>query len=177
MAEVATIARPYAEAVFSLADSAGTLTQWSATLGKLAAVAADGEVQRLIGDPKVSGRQLVDLLLSVAGDAGAEARNFVSALVENKRVAALPSVRDIFETLKNEREGTVDTLIETAFPLDDGQLASLVADLEQRFKRKIRPQVTVDRELIGGVRVTVGDEVIDGSVRGKLAAIAIALKN
>ena len=177
MAEVATIARPYAEAVFSLADSAGTLTQWSATLGKLAAVAADSEVQRLIGDPKVSGRQLVDLLLSVAGDAGAEARNFVSALVENKRVPALPSVRDIFETLKNEREGTVDTLIETAFPLDDGQLASLVADLEQRFKRKIRPQVTVDRELIGGVRVTVGDEVIDGSVRGKLAAIAIALKN
>ena len=177
MAEVATIARPYAEAVFSLADSAGTLTQWSATLGKLAAVAADSEVQRLIGDPKVSGRQLVDLLLSVAGDAGAEARNFVSALVENKRVPALPSVRDIFETLKNEREGTVDTLIETAFALDDGQLASLVADLEQRFKRKIRPQVIVDRELIGGVRVTVGDEVIDGSVRGKLAAIAIALKN
>jgi F-type H+-transporting ATPase subunit delta len=177
MAEVATIARPYAEAAFGLADAAGALPQWSAALGRLAQAMASREVNQLLGDPKISPAQLTDLLLAVGGDSTAEMQNFVAALVESKRVPALASVRDIFETLKNEREGTVDAKIESAFPLDDAQLASLVGDLERRFARKILAEVNVDKELIGGVRVSVGDEVIDGSVRGKLAAMATALKN
>lgn len=177
MAEIATIARPYAEAAFGLADAAGQLSQWSAALGRLAQATSSPELHQLLGNPKISASQLVDLLLAVGGDSRAEMRNFLSALVESKRVPALASVRDIFETLKNEREGTVDAAIESAFPLDDAQLASLVGDLERRFDRKIRAQVRIDKELIGGLRVTVGDEVIDGSVRGKLAAMATALKN
>jgi len=181
MAEVATVARPYAEALFSLADGAGTLPQWSETLGKLAQAAGSAELQGLIGDPKLSNRQLIDLLLAplgqTSGQAGDAAKAFVTMLVENKRVAALPSVQQIFEGLKDEREGTVETRIDSAFPLDDAQLSSLVADLEKRFKRKVRAEVQVDPELIGGVRVQVGDEVIDGTVRGRLAAMAVALKN
>jgi len=176
MAEVATIARPYAEALFSLADGSGSLSQWSETLAKLAEAAGSAELQALIGDPKLSNRQLIDLLLSPVGQTDA-AKAFVTMLVENKRVAALPSVQQIFEGLKDEREGTIETRIDSAFPLDDGQLTGLVADLEKRFKRKIRPEVHVDPELIGGVRVQVGDEVIDGTVRGRLAAMAVALKN
>jgi F-type H+-transporting ATPase subunit delta len=177
MAEVATIARPYAEALFSLADGSGTLPQWSETLTRLAEAAGNADLQHLIGDPKLTGRQLVDLLLAPLGQAGDTTKAFVATLVENKRVAALPAVHEIFEGLKNDREGTLETRIDSAFPLNDAQLASLVADLEKRFKRKIRPEVHVDPELIGGVRVQVGDEVIDGSVRGRLAAMAVALKN
>ena len=177
MAEIATIARPYAEAVFGLADAAGELAQWSATLARLAEATSSPELNQLLGNPKITATQLIDLLLAVGDDSRAQMRNFLSALVESKRVPALPSVRDIFETLKNEREGTVDATVESAFPLDDAQLAVLVGDLEHRFARKIRATVSIDKELIGGVRVTVGDEVIDGSVRGKLAAMATALKN
>ena len=177
MAEVATIARPYAEAAFGLADAAGALPQWSAALARLAEATTSPDIQQLLGNPKISARQLSELLLAVGGDSSAEMRNFVALLVESKRVPALPSVRDFFEAFKNEREGTVDAIIESAFPLDEAQLAGLVNDLERRFARKIRAEVSVDKDLIGGVRVTVGDEVIDGSVRGKLAAMATALKN
>lgn len=177
MAEIATIARPYAEAAFGLADAAGELAQWSAALGRLAEATGSPELNQLLGNPKVTEEQLTELLVSVGGDSRPTMRNFVATLVQGKRVPALPSVRDIFEALKSEREGTVDAHIESAFPLDDAQRATLVGDLERRFARKIRVAVSVDTELIGGVRITVGDEVIDGSVRGKLAAMATALKN
>lgn len=177
MAEIATIARPYAEAAFRLAEDSNATSSWSSALSRLAAVAQAPEVAELVGNPRVSPAQLTELLVGLSGDSGAPLRSFVSALVENKRVPALPSVHEQFEVLKNEREGTIDAQIESAMPMDDGQLATLVADLEGRFKRKIRPQVTVNAALIGGACVRVGDEVIDGSVRGKLAAISAALKN
>ena len=178
MAEIATIARPYAEAAFRLAEASDSgLTQWSAALGRLAQVADATEVKHLIGNPRVSTKQLTELLVSLAGDANAQVQKFVSALVEGNRVPALPAISVQFEALKNAKEGRVDARIDSAFEIDAAQLAALVADLEQRFKRKIRPQVHIDKELIGGVRVTVGDEVIDGSVKGKLATMSAALKS
>jgi len=175
MAEIATIARPYAEAVFRVADGEGRLAAWDGVLERLAAVAAAPAVQQLLGDPNVTPDQLYGVIAGAAGELPAEAQNLVRVLIENGRVAALPEVRAVFETLKNEREGVVDAAIASAFPLDDAQLAALVGDLEARFRRKVKPQVAVDRALIGGVTVAVGDEVIDGSVRGKLAAMAAAL--
>lgn len=175
MAEIATIARPYAEAAFELADQAGALAAWSGALANLAAAAREPAVQELLGNPLVTTRQLVDMLGSVAGEASAEMRNFVQALAENKRLEALPEVQSQFEQLRAEREGTIEATIESAFPLDEGSLATLVADLERRFKRKVKPEVSVDAELIGGARITVGDQVIDGSVRGKLQAMAAGL--
>jgi F-type H+-transporting ATPase subunit delta len=178
MVETATIARPYGQAVFELADKTGTLEHWSAVLAALSAVSAHPDMRELLANPKVSGLRLVDVFLAAAeeGDS-AEVRNFLQILAENRRLAALPQVREQFEALKNEREGTLDAQIASAYPLDDAQLGDLVADLQRRFKRKIRTQVSVDRELIGGVRVVIGDEVIDGSVRGKLGAMGAALKD
>ncbi|MBM3346835.1 MAG: F0F1 ATP synthase subunit delta [Betaproteobacteria bacterium] len=177
MAEIATIARPYAEAAFRLAEESGATSSWSSALSRLAAVAQSADVEQLVGNPRVTSAQLTELLVGLSGESDASLRNFVGALVENKRVPALPSVHEQFEVLKNEREGTIDATIESALPMDDQQLATLVADLERRFKRRIRPQVTINAELIGGACVRVGDEVIDGSVRSKLAAMSVALKN
>jgi F-type H+-transporting ATPase subunit delta len=175
MAEISTIARPYAEAVFGIADNAGTLANWSMTLGNLAAAAENAEVRQLLGDPRVSVRALVDMLVAAAGDSSAETRQLLEAMTANQRIPALPAVRDQFEALKNERESTVDARIETAYPLEGADLSGLVADLERKFKRKVRPAVIVDAALIGGVKITVGDQVIDGSVRGKLASMAANL--
>lgn len=175
MAEISTIARPYAEAVFGIADKAGTLANWSVILGNLATAAENSQVKQLLGDPRVSVRALVDMLVAAAGDSSAETRELLEAMTANQRIPALPAVRDQFEALKNERESTVDARIESAYPLDGADLSGLVADLERKFKRKVRPAVIVDAALIGGVKITVGDQVIDGSVRGKLASMAANL--
>ena len=176
MAEIATLARPYAEAVFRLADAGGTLAAWSDTLRTLAQAAAHPDMQECMSKYDLTQAQLLELFGSLSpGEMSAEAKNFLRILIENDRLPALPQIFSLFEELKNEREGVVDAAISSAFELDAAQLASLVADLEKRFKRKINPQVSIDRELIGGVRVVVGDEVIDGSVRGKLNAMAAGL--
>ena len=175
MAEIATIARPYAEAVFKVADGEGQLAAWADVIARLAAIAANPAVAEIVGDPNVDPDQLYGVIAGASGDLPKEAQNLLRVLIENGRVALLPEIRESFEALKNEREGVVDAEIATAFALDDAQLAALVQDLEARFKRRINPRVSVDEALIGGVTVAVGDEVIDGSVRGKLAAMAAAL--
>jgi F-type H+-transporting ATPase subunit delta len=175
MAEAVTIARPYAEAVFALADKGGDLARWSRTLATMATVAANPDVRRAVGDPNLSAEQVYGLFAAASGDLAGEEQNFLRVLIENDRLPALAEIAAIYEDLKNEREGVVEALITTAFPLDKGQLAALVEEIEARFKRKVQPQVNIDAALIGGVRMQVGDEVIDGSVRGRLAAMAAAL--
>jgi F-type H+-transporting ATPase subunit delta len=175
MAEIATLARPYAEAVFRLADGSGRLAAWSGTLARMAQVAAHPDMQACIGNPSLGSDQLYGLFASLSGELDAEAQNLLRVLVANDRLLLLPEINVMFEALKNEREGVVDAQIATAFEIQGDQLASLVGDLEKRFRRKINPQVTVDKDLIGGVRVVVGDEVIDGSVRGKLSAMQAGL--
>ena len=177
MAENLTIARPYAEAVFASADADGKLQAWSQALQRLAMIASDTDMHNAIGDPKVGPEQLYGLVAAGAGGIlNAEAQSFVRVLIENDRLAVLPEIATLFESLKNEREGVIEAQIESAFPVDDAALAQLVADLEKRFKRKVRPQVIVDQSLIGGALITVGDEVIDGTVRGRLASMASALR-
>jgi F-type H+-transporting ATPase subunit delta len=177
MAEPTTIARPYAEAVFKLAQQTATLDQWSEQLSAMAAIATHPQIVALIGDPNLSNPQRVQLFFDLMrGEAGAEVRSFVTLLAENDRLALLPEIREHFEAYKNDVQGVVDAQIDTALALDDGQLRTLVADLERRFKRRINPQVKVDPNLIGGVKVVVGDTVIDGTVRGKLAGMSAALR-
>jgi F-type H+-transporting ATPase subunit delta len=176
MAENVTIARPYADAAFELARGAGALGPWSEALDRLAAAAADPTMKACFNDPKLSSDQLNKLVLDVAGDLNAEQQNFVRVLVDNERLQVLPEIRDLFVALKNEHEGVLEAEIASAFPLDDAALATLKADLEARFKARLNVTVNIDPELIGGVRIAVGDEVIDASVRGKLANMAAALK-
>jgi F-type H+-transporting ATPase subunit delta len=178
MAETITIARPYAEAVFQLADKAGELAKWSEAFARMAGIAANPDMLEAMGNPRLTADQLYGLFASLAGEAMfAQSQNLVRVLIENRRLSLLPEIRDLFEDLKNEREGIVEAQIASAFPLEGASLAQLVANLEKRFERRIQPIVTVDPGLIGGVCVQVGDEVIDGSVRGKLASMVVALKS
>ncbi len=176
MAELATLARPYAEAVFGLADEAGRLTEWSRAVAAMAEVVAHPEVRRYVDDPNLAPDELYAMFASLCSvELDADAQNFLRVLIANDRLLLLPEVRRQFENLKHEREGVVEAAIASAFPLSDTQRADLVSNLERRFKRKIDPHVTVDPSLIGGVRIAVGDEVIDGSVRGMLAAMSASL--
>lgn len=178
MAELATIARPYAEAVFDVAAAASDYGRWSGLLGEMAVIAANEDLGTAIADPRLTEAQRVDLFVSlVRSPLDEPARNLVAVLAQNDRLAILPEVSAQFEALRAAREGVADAAIESAFPMSDADLAKLTSILEKRFKRKIRPHVKVVPELIGGVRVAVGDEVIDGSVRGKLAEMEAALKS
>ncbi len=178
MAEVTTIARPYAEAIYKLAVKKQSLDAWSETLQYLAAVASDERISALDGDPSISIKQLSDLFISICNnELNDESRNFILLMIENGRVGILPQVSESFERLKAQHEGVLDAKIVSAFALNDGQLSNLMASLEKKFKRKLEATVSVDPELIGGVKVEIGDEILDTSVRGKLEAMAIALKS
>lgn len=176
MAEPVTVARPYAEAVFKLAAQANMLPAWSVALANIDGVVADARVQALISDPKVSAQQLEGLVLGVVGDkVSGEARNFVQVLVNNGRLELMPHIRAHFEALKREKEGVLEAKIISAQPIDDAQVKQLVAQLEAKYQRKVTAQVETDASLIGGVKIVVGDKVIDATVRGKLDAMAAAL--
>jgi len=177
MAELATIARPYAEALFRVAE-AGDLAAWSNFVEELAQVARLPELLSVATSPKVSRDQVSDLLLSAVQSPlkdSSQARNFVHMLVDNHRLPLMNEIAVQFDELKNAREGAADALIVSAFPLEGDQLNDLVASLERKFQRKLKPTVEIDPSLIGGVRVTVGDEVLDTSVRARLASMQTAL--
>ena len=177
MAEPNTIARPYAEAAFRLADAQGKLADWSVALANLAAVAADERVRTVIGDPGLSDAQVAGLIIGVlSGKLSGEAENFVRVLAENGRLDVLAEIREQYEALKNERESVVEAEVYSAFEMDAAQTADLVARLEKKTGRKVRAKVSVDKSLIGGVKVVLGDKVIDGSARAQLSALENALK-
>ncbi|QQX84309.1 F0F1 ATP synthase subunit delta [Cupriavidus necator] len=178
MAETATIARPYAEALFRVASesSAGNLGAWSELVSEMGQVAANPDMKALAGDPNVPGEKLAELFLSVLkSPLNDEARRFVKLLVDNGRLTVMPEIAEQFHVLKNAREGSSDVEITSAFPLEGPQLNDLVAALERKFGRKLYAKVAVDPSLIGGVSVKVGDEVLDTSVRSRLAAMQATL--
>lgn len=177
MAENVTVARPYAEAAFALAKAGGALTDWEGALARMAAAAADDQMVNCIADPRVSPAALSELFLGVTGELSAEQRNFATVLVDNHRLPVLPEISQLFVELKHAEEGTRDAIVSSPFPLNDEQLAKLVADLEEKFACKVTATVEIAPELIGGVRIALGDQVIDASVRGKLNAMATSLKN
>jgi F-type H+-transporting ATPase subunit delta len=178
MAEISTLARPYAEAVFRLADASGKLGDWSETLSNLANVAADPTVAAAIDDPNISTPKVAGLFIHVlSGQLTGEAENLVRILAENRRLELLAEIAKQYRTLKNDREGVVEAQITTAFALSDSQQAELVAQIEARTGKRVKAQVSIDPELIAGVRIVIGDKVIDGSARAQLTALEAALKH
>ncbi len=171
MAELSTIARPYAEALFAAAcdDQAG-LASWSEVLSELAQVASIESVREAMTDPRLDDAQRVSLFTGlVKAPLSGPLRNFIELLVGNDRLLVLPQIAWQFDVLKNRREGTALAEITSAFALDDAQVAEIVVGLEKKFGLKLKPVVTVDAALIGGVRVVVGDQVLDASVQAQLA--------
>jgi len=178
MAESVTIARPYAQAVFRLAREGKALTAWSDRLQRLAAIAQDPEMAKVVGNPKFSAGQVAELFVSLTGESGnKELASFIGILAENERLGVLTQIQEIYEQLKSADEGVKEAIVTSAYPLDDAQLKNLMSQLESHFDSKLQPRVEVDATLIGGIKVAVGDQVLDASVRGKLDAMATALKN
>lgn len=176
MAELATIARPYAEAVYRIAKQGNALQEWSDALAMIAGVYEDPQMQAAMANPKVGAADIERLLLAICGERiNGVARNLIQLLVHNRRLAVVPEIREMFEQLKLQDEGKLDAKISSAFPMADGQRDQVVNMLSTRFKRKINATVTVDPELIGGIKVEVGDKVWDASVRGKLQTMAATL--
>jgi F-type H+-transporting ATPase subunit delta len=175
MAELATVARPYAEALFRVAKQ-GNMAAWSELVSELAQVGANPDVQAFAANPNVTDTDMAATLVSlVKSPMTPEANNFIQMLVENGRISLLPEIGEQFQVLKNADAGAADAEITSAFEMSDAQVAQLVALLEKKFGRKLNPTVSVDQALIGGVRVVVGDEVLDTSVRAKLQQMHVAL--
>lgn len=176
MAEPVTIARPYAEAAFRLARDSSQLSAWSDMLALLEAITADARVQAVLDDPNVTPQALESFVIGVAGDRlDGAARNLVQVLIQNGRLALVPHIRGLFEEQRREHEGVLEVRIVSALPITDDQLRELVAALETKRGRKVSTKVEIDPALIGGVRLMIGDTVIDATVRGKLDAMAAAL--
>jgi F-type H+-transporting ATPase subunit delta len=179
MAENATVARPYAEALFRVAQAGKesfNLAAWAELVAELAQIGAHPEVQAFARNPKASASDIVAAFKAlVKTPVNTEANNFLAMLVENGRISLLPEIGAQFLALKNAAEGAADAEITSAFELDAAQVSTLIATLEKKFSRKLNPVVTVDPALIGGVRVVVGDEVLDTSVRAKLQQMRVAL--
>ncbi len=180
MAELSTIARPYAEALFAAASgdrsAAGVLDQWLAVVAEMAAVAGNDDVQRIVGDPKVGAAQVYELVRGlVRSPLPIAADNFLRLLIDNGRLAVLPEVARQFRAMKNAAEGRADCLIESALPLTEQQVSELLWGLSRKMGLKLIPEVKVDPELIGGVRIRVGDRVLDDTIKSRLAQMHAAL--
>lgn len=177
MAEAVTIVRPYAVAAFRLAKEKNALARWSEMLGFAAAVAADAQMKAFIEDPKVSSADVERVFLAVAKDKLDEpAANLIKLLVEYGRLSLLPEVAMAFEELKAQDEGVLEAEITAAAKPSDAEVKALVKRLETKFGKKIEARVKVDPEIIGGIKIVVGDTVIDASVRGQLQELAYTLK-
>ena len=176
MAEIATIARPYAEATFKSALERGKLAPVSDGLMLMAAIARDDTMRSVLADPKVSGEQKKQLFLAVAGDRLDELlKNLLSVLVDNHRDTLIGAIAAQYDDLKHEHERVVRATITSAQPLTDQQRNDIVAALERRYGKKVEADIDVDPQLLGGARVQVGDQVIHASVRDALAQMAAAL--
>jgi F-type H+-transporting ATPase subunit delta len=177
MSELSTLARPYAEAVFRMAQGESDLAGWSSRIATLAAIVSDAQVARLIADPAVSADRVAGLIIEVAGaDLGERGANFVKVLAENDRLSVLPEIGAQFEALKANAEGILEATITSAQELTQAQIDDLVAGLKTRFSRAVNVRVAIDPELIGGAVIAIGDQVIDGSVKGRLQRMSFALQ-
>ena len=176
MAEIVTVARPYAEAAFRTALEAKDLAGWSGGLALAGAIAQEGQMAELLANPRLTRTQKLECFFAVGGDKlSGPVRNLVTLLVEGTRAALLLEIASQFEALKREHESVVKARIVSARPLEAAERDDLVASLARKYGRKVEASVEIDASLIGGARVHVGDEVINASVRDALAQMAIAL--
>lgn len=177
MAELATLARPYAHAVFDIAKTGGRFPQWSRALALLAAAVSDSRIREMLEAPSLTSEQkahkLIELCRDELDDRG---RRFVHVLARNRRLALLPEISENFEALRAEQERILDAEVISAFPLDATEEAALRRALETRYARTVQLTARVDQDLIGGAIVRAGDTVIDGSIRGKLDKLSEALR-
>jgi F-type H+-transporting ATPase subunit delta len=176
MTDKTTVARPYARAAFAAAQARGFLPVWSDALHTAATVVQDPRIESLLGNPRVTSKQLADFVIGIGGGKlGAEWDELVLTLAQNGRLAILPEIATLFDALKDETEGVVDVTVTAATELDAKQQQTLTTALTRRLKREVRLHTEVDATLIGGAVIRAGDLVIDGSLRTRLERMAFEL--
>jgi F-type H+-transporting ATPase subunit delta len=176
MAELATVARPYAEATFKTALERNTLAAVGDGLALVAAIARDEQMRSILSDPKVSAQQKKELFHAIAGDrADPTVKSLLAVLVDNRREALIGEIAAQFDDLRHEHERVLRARITSAQPLNEQQRNDIVAALERRYGKKIEAEMDVDPELLGGARVQIGDQVIHASVRDALGQMVAAL--
>ncbi len=183
MADNKTIARPYAQAIFEIAESAGTLDEWSETLSLAGQLLGSSELVEYLGDPDFDDKQRFEFLTGLFANAGAallagddvKGSNLLKLLLENGRVPVLPEISQHFEALKAKVENTVDAVIRSAAPVSEEQQRDIARSLTERLGRDVRITTEIDESLIGGAVIRAGDVVIDGSLRARLEGLANAL--
>ncbi|WP_430460786.1 F0F1 ATP synthase subunit delta [Thalassolituus sp. LLYu03] len=178
MAELTTLARPYAKAVFAEAQEKSALDAWSSDLATLAAFAADADMAKVLVHPSLTAQQQAQALIDVCGDKlNDAAKNLVAVLAENKRLPLLPEIAALYEEFKAQLQNTVDVVVTSAFELSSEQAEKLAQALKAKLQCDVRMTSEVDESLIGGAIIRAGDLVIDGSVTGKLSKLAEAMKS
>ncbi len=177
MAEISTIARPYAQAVFDLAKEQSQLQAWSDTLSLLSHVVEDEAVKSVINDSKLLDTDKEKLILDICKkNINKEGENFVKLLIENKRLLILPFISKAFENLKANEEGSVTANIVVATKITKKETDEIIKNLEKKLNKKIEATVEIDQSILGGSVITVGDTVIDASVKGQLESLAFSMK-
>lgn len=178
MAELITLARPYAKAAFEFANSTGSLQAWSTMLATAAAVTGESAVVSLLSSPSLTTVQQAEKFLLLCGDElDDKAKNFVKVLADNRRLPLLPEIHQLFDSLKANLEKSVEVNITGAFELDDSTQQTIAQALKSKLEREVKISTTVDKNLLGGIVIRAGDTVIDGSVRGRLAKLAEAMNS
>jgi len=178
MAELSTLARPYAKAAFEYALDKQQLAQWSEQLATAAAVVADSGMEAVLSDPSLTATQQASVLGDVCGDAlNEQMRNFIAVLASNKRLALLPEIYSLFAHYKANKEKSVDVEVISAFDLADEARDRLAQALGRKLERQVTVRTSTDSDLLGGVLIRAGDLVIDGSVRGRLNKLAEAMNS
>jgi F-type H+-transporting ATPase subunit delta len=177
MSELATLARPYAAAVFKRASESGNAEQWSQMLDFIAIVVKDNAIAIIIENPKVSQERLIQLLLDICqGQLNQEGENFLKLLVQNDRLTLAPQISSLYEAHKAHAEGYVDVDVKTAYAFTKEEQKKFTTTLEKTLAKKVRISVSVDKSLIGGFLAKAGDRVIDGSIKGRLQHMQKTLK-
>lgn len=178
MAELSTLARPYAKAAFEFALAANKLQPWFEALEVSAAVAEQDQVKKALAVSGLSAAQKASIFVQVCGETMDEnQQNFIRTLASNKRLALLPFVKELFARMKAQQEKTIDVEVTAAYELPVDLINKLAQALSAKLDRKVSIQGSVDKSLLGGVVIHTGDIVIDGSVRGRLAKLAEAMKS
>jgi F-type H+-transporting ATPase subunit delta len=176
MSEAITAARPYAQAVFDEAQKQKDLKGWSEVLNAGAVAVADPQAAMVIASPRVSHRQLEDMMMALCGvKPGSTQGNFIRLLVENRRLELLPEIAGLYETLRAEAEKSLEVTVTSAFELSEAQKQKITEALKKRMNRAISLDCRIDKQLLGGVVIRAGDKVIDGSVHARLGEMANAL--
>jgi F-type H+-transporting ATPase subunit delta len=178
MAELTTLARPYAKAAFEYAYAQKQLAFWSEALTLLAAIVGQDNVKKVLKNPALTSKQQADIVLDIcAGEIDESVKNFVKALAENKRLMLLSEIGILFHQLKSDVEKTLDVHVITAFELNVDSEESLKNALAKKLSCEVNIENTIDKTLIGGIVIRAGDMIIDGSVKGRLTKLAEAMNS